>query len=107
MIENPYASPTAEAQVATREISAEELDWLESQQRYVNRLLNRGVIFSIIWVMGAGSFYSVYLAAKAHRLIRESNGEVRGMKRVWWCYAWGGLGIVLVSMILIMFLLNG
>ena len=99
---NPYQSPVA----VTQPIDPEEQEEIDELQRYVNRLLNRGVIFSVFWVFGIGSFYSVYLAAKAHRLIRESAGKISGHKRVWWCYLWGGLGVFLFTVGLLVVIYN-
>lgn len=97
---NPYQTPKAVEEPAGRLPDGE--DWLarENAQADVSRLLARGVVFSVIWVLGFGSAYSIYLAARAHRIILRFNGEVRGMFRVVWCYLFGGLGVVIVGSIL-------
>jgi low affinity Fe/Cu permease len=102
-IQNPYASPAA---ISPIEVDAEQQAEIAELQRYVNRLLSRGVIFSIIWVFGIGSFYSVYLASKAHRIIGESQGRIRGLTSVWWCYINGGIGVVLFTMVLVVMVYN-
>jgi hypothetical protein len=93
-IPNPYESPAAVTTVVT-EVEPWQQDEIDEQQRYVNRLLNRGVIFTFFWIGGIGSLYSLYLAAKAHRIIRESQGTIGGHGRVWWCYLNGGFGALL------------
>jgi hypothetical protein len=102
-IQNPYASP---AVVSPIEIDDEQQAEIDETQRYVNRLLSRAVIFSIIWVFGIGSFYSVYQAARAHRIIRESKGTIRGLTSVWWCYINGGFGVVLFTGVLLVMIYN-
>lgn len=67
---------------------------LDALQLEVSRLLSRGVVFSIVWLMGFGSLYAIVCAAKARRLIKASDGELYGMARVWWCFIVGGIGMV-------------
>ena len=102
-IQNPYESPAA---VVTEVDADDDQDEIEELQRYVNGLLNRGVIFSIIWVGGIGSFYSLYLATKARRIMRESPGKITGHNRLWWCYLWGGAGVFLFTVGLLVVLYN-
>jgi hypothetical protein len=102
-IQNPYESPTA---VITDVDADDEQAETEELQRYVNGLLNRAVIFSIIWVGGIGSFYSLFLAFKARRIIRESGGKITGHNRLLWCYLWGGAGALLVIVGLAVVLYN-
>lgn len=64
-------------------------------QAKVNGLLRRGMVFSILWLMGIGSVIAVVSALKANRLIVESGGAVTGMGKVWWCLIVGGLGIMI------------
>lgn len=97
--QNPFADTTLGVQLASNPaaelLSEEEVaaaEELAELQSYVNRLLSRGVIFSIFWVFGLGSFYSLYLAWKGHRLIRESEGRLYGLGSVWMCYILGGIG---------------
>src|SRR5436190_2254213 len=94
---NPYASPTpaplAEA-TAVDYASGRSIDPL---QLYVDWLLRRGILFSIMWLAGFGSIYSVYLSMKAHKIIRESQGKIRGRGRVLWCYVVGGIGCLLLG----------
>jgi len=80
-----------------------ELDWNDiveveptmEEQRSVNSLLGRGVLFSIVWLGGIGSIYSLILARRAKRMIELSEGHLKGMGRVCWCYilGWAGVGI--------------
>jgi len=64
-------------------------------QARVDGLLRRGMIFSILWLMGIGSAIAVISGVKAKRLIEESGGTVSGMKRVWWCLIVGGIGLLI------------
>jgi hypothetical protein len=70
------------------------MDNIAEDQLNVNRMLNRGVLFSIIWLVGIGSLIAVVQALKARRLIRESNGKLNGNGKVWWCLILGGLGLL-------------
>jgi len=78
-----------------------------SLQDQVNTLLRRGVVFSIVWLMGVGSAISLFKAAKAMRIINQSNGEIVGMGKVWWCFIVGGLGVMFWGFVIIMVLVNG
>lgn len=74
---------------------------ISRMQREVKSLLTRGVVYSILWLAGFGSIYSIYCASKARRLITASHGEVRGMGRVRWCFIVGGFGVLLLLMVLV------
>ena len=76
-------------------------------QDQVNTMLRRGVIFSIIWLMGVGSAISIFMAVKAMRIINRSNGEIVGMGKVWWCFIVGGLGVTFWGAVIIMVIVNG
>lgn len=64
-------------------------------QYEVDSLLRRGVVFSIVWLMGIGSLYAILCAWRARQLIVTSNGELQGTRRMWWCFIVGGLGVSL------------
>jgi len=70
------------------------MDNISEDQLNVNRMLNRGVLFSIIWLAGIGSLIAVVQALKARKLIRESGGKLTGNGKVWWCLILGGLGLL-------------
>ena len=105
--QNPYADPAPGVQPSSTPIheplseqGQAETEELAERQAYVDRLLSRGVIFSIFWVFGLGSFYSLFLAWKAHRIIRESEGRLYGLGSVLFCYILGGLGTSLFAGVL-------
>lgn len=75
-------------------------------QARVDRLLNKGILFSIFWLMGIGSIISVVSAAKANRMINANRGEVKGKARVWWCFVVGGFGIALWFPIIVLMIYN-
>lgn len=77
-----------------------------SLQLRVDNLLRRGVIFSIVWLIGIGSAIAVISGWKARKLIVESGGTLRGIGRVWWCLVVGGFGLALWIPILAMGILN-
>jgi hypothetical protein len=65
-----------------------------TSQDYLDTLLRRGVLFSILWLMGIGSGIALYSGLKARRLINDSAGVLRGTGRVRWCLVVGGLGLL-------------
>jgi len=75
-------------------------------QRDVDQLLQRGVIFSLVWLMGFGSLIAVRSGIRAKRMIEQSNGAASGMGRVWWCLIVGGLGIVIWAPIVVIAIVN-
>jgi hypothetical protein len=77
-----------------------------SLQDQVDSMLRRGVVFSIIWLMGIGSAISIVQAVRAKRIIDESNGEVRGGGKIWWCFIVGGLGVLFWVFVMIMIMVN-
>jgi len=73
-------------------MNSEELNKL---QRSVNKLLNKGVFFSIFWLMGLGSLISITSAVKASRIMKANTGQISGKFRVWWCFIVGGAGVAI------------
>ena len=69
-------------------------------------MLRRGVIFSIVWLMGVGSLIAVIQAIKARKIIQQSNGEIRGSGKVVWCLVVGGLGLLFWGYVLVMVLMS-
>jgi len=60
------------------------------KQHEVDKILNRGLVFSIVWIFGVGSIICLILTTKAKRKIQKFNLE--GMDTVWPCYCiaiWG------------------
>lgn len=64
-------------------------------QRDVDRILQRGVVFSLVWLMGIGSIIAVLSGLRAKRMIEQSAGACREDGRVWWCLIVGGIGIAI------------
>jgi len=75
-------------------------------QSHVDKLLKRGVIFSILWLMGLGSAMSIMAAIKAKRLIKYSDATLTGMGRVWWCFVVGSLGIIIWGTVITIGIVN-
>ena len=75
-------------------------------QSEVDAMLRRGVIFSIVWLMGVGSLIAVIQAIKARKIIQQSNGEIRGSGKVVWCLVVGGLGLLFWGYVLVMVLMS-
>jgi hypothetical protein len=66
---NPYESPQTsnarEPVIHRHEVDEEILEL----QAYVDRLLSRAVIYSIFWVAGAGSLYSILLVTSVLAMV--------------------------------------
>ena len=75
-------------------------------QNKVDSMLNRGLIFSIVWLAGVGSIISIILANKARKIIKRSNGQLEGMDTVWPCFALGGFGLLFWALIIIGFIIS-
>jgi hypothetical protein len=68
---------------------------MDPEQNQVDRLLRRGIFFSILWLMGVGSCIALWSGIKARRLITQSEGRLKGMGNVTWCFILGGLGLII------------
>jgi hypothetical protein len=77
-----------------------------TSQEYLDTLLRRGVLFSILWLMGIGSGIALYSGLKARRLIRASAGVLHGTRRARWCLVVGGLGLLFWIPIVFVGILN-
>jgi hypothetical protein len=64
-------------------------------QPQLNSKLRWAVVFSVVWLFGLGSAFAFTQALRARRYILESNGNLRGTGRVWWCLIVGAIGMVL------------
>ena len=75
-------------------------------QDQLDSLLMRGVLFSIVWLMGFGSLYAFWCGIRARRMIRASNGALTGSGKAWWCLVVGGIGMVVWFPIIIVGVAN-
>jgi len=67
---------------------------LHELQIRVDHLLRRGILFSIVWLAGFGSLYAFVNGLRARKIIKGSNGLLKGNFRVWWCFVMGGVGML-------------
>lgn len=63
-----------------------------ARQIRVSKMLGCGFAFSIVWAGGVGSLIALIIGLRARKLIKQSSGEISGMKLAWWCIAVGALG---------------
>jgi hypothetical protein len=75
-------------------------------QEKVNAMLRRGILFSIFWLMGVGSLIAIIQGIKAQMIIRQSNGQISGTGKVWWCFVVGGTGLLFWGYVLIMVIIS-
>ncbi len=75
-------------------------------QDQLDSLLMRGVLFSILWLMGFGSLYAFWCGIRARRMIRASNGTLTGSGKTWWCLVVGGIGMAVWFPIIIVGVAN-
>ena len=50
----------------------------EALQTEVNRIVNRGIVFGIIWIMGIGSIIALTSGFQAKKIIKESGNTLDG-----------------------------
>jgi hypothetical protein len=75
-------------------------------QNHVDHLLRRGILFSLLWLAGFGSLYAFINGLRARKLIKQSNGFLKGNGKVWWCLIMGAFGILVWSPIYIIGIYN-
>ena len=68
-----------------------------SLQVRVGRLLGCGFAFSIVGAGGVGSLIALIIGLRARKLIKQSGGELSGMRMAWWCIVFGALGLVTLA----------
>ena len=56
--------------------------------------------------MGVGSLIAIIQAIKARKIIKQSNGEIRGSGKVMWCLIVGGAGLLFWSYVILMVLIK-
>jgi uncharacterized membrane protein len=61
----------------------------------VSRILCHGFVFSIVPIGGLGSLIAFISGLKARKLIRQSHGELVGIRMAWWCILVGAIGMIL------------
>jgi hypothetical protein len=71
-------------------------------QHQINKFLIWGIVFSLFWIWGIGSFISVIMGLRARKAIKESGGACRGSIRVWWCLVFGGLGVAWTTYLVVL-----
>ena len=67
----------------------------------VSKILSRGFVFSIVWMGGIGSLIAFIFGLKARRIIRQSNGELAGIRMAWWCIIVGAVGMIIAPLAII------
>ena len=68
---------------------------LTAEQARLNKMLTRGVVFSVIWLAGFGSCYALCQGLLARRMLRL-NPMLQGNGLAWWCIIAGGLGAAIL-----------
>jgi hypothetical protein len=84
---------------------ADETSSLTAEQIRLDRMLTRGVVYSIIWLAGLGSCYALYQGIMARRMLR-ANPALEGQGRAWWCIIAGGIGALTLFAILAIGIFN-
>lgn len=83
---------------------ANSMSLMDEQTRF-NKILTRGVVYSIVWLAGFGSCYALYQGILARRMINE-NPMLEGNGRAWWCIIVGGLGVAALLTVVIIGIFN-
>lgn len=69
---------------------------LEAQVR-LSKLLGLGFACSLVWAAGVGSLIALCIGIRARRIIKQSGGELAGIRLAWWCIIAGAFGIVTIT----------
>ena len=77
----------------------------EKVQTEVNRLVNRGIVLGLVWIMGIGSVIALISGFQAKKLIRTSESILTGNKKANQSILIGILGL-LVWVVVIAFVVN-
>lgn len=77
----------------------------EKVQTEVNRLVNRGIVLGLVWIMGIGSVIALISGFQAKKLIRTSENGLTGKKKANQSILIGILGL-LVWVVIIIFILK-
>jgi hypothetical protein len=67
----------------------------EVERAAFQKALSRGLLFSILWLMGIGSAIAVYHGLKARRMMAASGGQLRGGFTLWWILIVGAFGMLI------------
>jgi uncharacterized membrane protein YdcZ (DUF606 family) len=78
-----------------------DIDLQYREQQTINSRLFRGILFSNLWCFGIGSLYSLILGIRVLRAIDDSDYQLRGKYRAWWCVVVGGLGTLFLFCVLL------
>jgi hypothetical protein len=65
----------------------------------VSKMLGCGFAFSLVVSGGVGSLVALVIGLRARRIIKQSGGELSGMRMAWWCIIAGGLGAVMLPLL--------
>ena len=68
---------------------------LAVEQARLDRMLTRGIVYSIVWLAGFGSSYALYQGLRARRMMKL-NPLLQGNGRAWWCIIVGGVGVAVL-----------
>ncbi len=58
----------------------------ESLQIEFNRLVNRGVILGLVWILGVGSVIALISGFQANKILKESDYNLEGKEKVKKCF---------------------
>ncbi|MET0649369.1 MAG: hypothetical protein ABW208_22390 [Pyrinomonadaceae bacterium] len=65
----------------------------------VSKMLGCGFAFSLVVSGGVGSLVAFIIGLRARSIIKQSGGELSGMRMAWWCIIVGGLGAVMLPLL--------
>jgi hypothetical protein len=83
----------------TEECDALAFDGINQKQ--IDKCLTWGIVFSVVWIWGIGSFVALIMGLKARKAVQASNGKYHGLVRVWWCILVGGVGVIWITTLVI------
>jgi hypothetical protein len=66
----------------------------ENLQIEFNRIVNRGVILGIVWIMGVGSIIALISGFQANKILKEADYNLEGKEKIRKCFVVGIAGLL-------------
>jgi hypothetical protein len=62
----------------------------------VSKMLGVGFVLSLVGTGGVSSLIALIIGLRARKIIKESGGEISGVRMAWWCIIVGAVGTLVL-----------
>ena len=62
----------------------------------VGKMLGVGFVLSLVGTGGVSSLIALIIGLRARKIIKESGGEISGVRMAWWCIIVGAVGTLVL-----------